>query len=89
LEAFAMERPVLVHKHCEVMKDHIDLSKGGFYYHDYAGFKEAFDQLTDNASLNNAMGRSGKAYVDRNYSCEKIIAKFQYVIEQIIPNKKV
>ena len=35
LEAFAMEKPVLVHQDCEVMKDHIDMSNGGFYYNDY------------------------------------------------------
>ena len=84
LEAFAMERPVLVHKDCEVMKDHVDISKAGFYYNDYAGFKDAFDQLTDNITLNNEMGKLGKAYVDRNYSCENIIAKFQHVIEERI-----
>jgi glycosyltransferase involved in cell wall biosynthesis len=87
LEAFAMERPVLVHKDCEVMKDHVDISKGGFYYNDYTAFKDSFDQLTDNSSLNTAMGKSGKAYVDKNYSSEKIIAKFQNVIEHTIPDK--
>jgi glycosyltransferase involved in cell wall biosynthesis len=88
LEAFAMERPVLVHKDCEVMKDHVDLSEAGFYYNDYAGFKDAFAQLTANTSFNNEMGKSGKAYVDKNYSCENIIAKFQHVIEDIITIKK-
>lgn len=87
LEAFAMERPVLVHKDCEVMKDHIDQSLAGFYYNDYAGFKEALDQLTDNTSLNKEMGKAGKAYVNKNYSSEHIIAKFQYVIENRISKK--
>jgi glycosyltransferase involved in cell wall biosynthesis len=87
LEAFAMEKPVLVHKDCEVMKDHVDISKGGFYYNDYAGFKDAFDQLADNTSLNNAMGKSGKAYVEKNYKWENIIAKFQHVIENVIAIK--
>jgi glycosyltransferase involved in cell wall biosynthesis len=81
LEAFSMEKPVLVHRECEVMKDHVDLSHGGSYYNDYAGFKKAFDQLTENKSLNVAMGKSGKAYVDKNYRWENIIAKFQNVIE--------
>ncbi|MFZ1305767.1 MAG: glycosyltransferase family 4 protein [Ferruginibacter sp.] len=87
LEAFAMEKPVLVHQDCEVMKDHVDISEGGFYYKSYAGFKDAVNQLADNISLNNAMGKSGKAYVDENYSSEKIITKFQNVIENIIPDK--
>jgi glycosyltransferase involved in cell wall biosynthesis len=80
LEAFAMKKPVLVRQECEVMKDHIDLSHGGYYYNDYAGFKQAFDQLTDK-SLNEAMGKCGKDYVDKNYRWENIIAKFQDVIE--------
>ena len=84
LEAFAMKKPVLVHKGCEVMKDHIDVSKGGFYYNDYEEFKDAFDQLTDDILLTKAMGISGKAYVDKNYSCENIIAKFQHVIDDRI-----
>jgi len=84
LEAFAMEKPVLVHRDCEVMKDHIDISGGGYYYNDYAGYKEAFNRLADDRSVNMAMGRSGKDYVDKNYSCENIIAKFQNVIDNKI-----
>jgi glycosyltransferase involved in cell wall biosynthesis len=84
LEAFAMEKPVLVHKDCEVMRDHINISNGGYYYHDYAGFKFAFDLLTDNKTLNTAMGKSGKVYVDKNYRWENIIGKFQYAIENKI-----
>jgi glycosyltransferase involved in cell wall biosynthesis len=86
LEAFAMERPVLVHRDCEVMKDHIDISNGGFYYNDYEGFKNAVDQLTKNKSLNEAMGKSGKAYVDKHYRWDHIIAKFQNVIENKLNN---
>jgi glycosyltransferase involved in cell wall biosynthesis len=81
LEAFAMEKPVLVHRGCEVMKDHIDVSHGGFYYDDYASFKSAFDQLSANMNLNKTMGKSGKAYIDKNYRWENIVAKFQNVIE--------
>ncbi len=88
LEAFAMEKPVLVHQDCEVMKDHVDMSEGGFYYKDYAVFKDAINQLADNTSLNAAMGKSGKAYVDKNYTCESIIAKFQQVIEHKISRYK-
>lgn len=84
LEAFAMEKPVLVHQDCEVMKDHVDISEGGFYYKSYASFKDAVNQLSDNISLNKAMGKSGKAYVDKNYTSESIIAKFQQVIEHKI-----
>ena len=81
LEAFMMGKPVLVHQDCEVMKDHIDSSNGGFYYNDYPGFKHALDNLTEDKLLNMKMGKAGKAYVDTNYRWENITAKFQHVIE--------
>jgi glycosyltransferase involved in cell wall biosynthesis len=84
LEAFAMEKPVLVHMDCEVMKEHIDDSRGGFYYNDYNSFSHAFNQLTDNIVLNTAMGKAGKKYIDKNYRWESIIAKFKNVIESKI-----
>lgn len=84
LEAFAMERPVLVHEDCEVMKDHVDKSQGGFYYRDYTGFKEAFNKLTDDQQLNKKAGKSGKMYVDTNYLEGIIIARYRNVIENKI-----
>ncbi len=84
LEAFCMKKPVLVHKNCEVMKNHVDDSGGGFYYNDYASFTHGFNQLTDDMVLNKAMGIAGKKYADKNYSWENIIGKFKNVIENKI-----
>ena len=86
LEAFAMERPVLVHQDCEVMRDHIQASHGGFYYRDYKGFKDAIDQLVGNHVLNEKMGKSGKMYVDNNYTVEQIMAKFHRIVDEKIGN---
>ena len=88
LEAFAMEKPVLVHQNCEVMRDHIESSHGGFYYNDYAGFKYAINKLTDDKVLNAGMGKSGKSYVDNNYRVEQIMAKFKSVVDNISVNLK-
>lgn len=86
LEAFAMGRPVLVHKDCEVMKGHVDDSNGGLYYNDYLSFNNSVDQLVNNPGLNTDMGRAGKIYLNKNYRWENIIAKFQYMIENRIGN---
>jgi glycosyltransferase involved in cell wall biosynthesis len=86
LEAFKLEKPVLVHQDCEVMKNHIESSKGGFYYKDYEGFEFAFSQLTNGKSINDQMGKAGKCYVDKNYSWETVIRKYQNVIENKLPN---
>lgn len=88
LEAFAMEKPVLVHQYCEVMKDHVDKSQGGFYYHDYTGFKQAFNKLTGDWQVNREAGKSGKLYIDNNYLESIIIDKYRNVIENRICRPK-
>lgn len=88
LEAFSMEKPVLVHEYCEVMRDHVDKSNGGLYYHDYPGFKKAFDKLSGDQRLNAAAGISGKKYVDSNYLEDIIVGKYRHVIENRISNQK-
>lgn len=84
LEAFMMAKPVLVNSHCEVMKDHIDNSNGGFYYQDYVSFKIAMDQLVNNKALNIQMGVAGKLYTEKNYDWSSIVEKFRSVIQKIV-----
>lgn len=88
LESFKLRKPVLAHEKSEVMKDHIDSSGGGFYYKDYDGFKTAINKLVNDKELNISMGNAGKAYVDKNYTWEKIISKFKYVIDNKICSQK-
>jgi glycosyltransferase involved in cell wall biosynthesis len=84
LEAFMMEKPVLVHQDCEVMKDHVEMSKGGYYYNNYAGFKYALDELINNQALNLEKGKAGKVYVEQYYRWENIVEKFRNVIDNRI-----
>ena len=86
LEAFMMQKPVLVHKACEVMKDHVDNSGGGYYYNDYASFKTAFNLLTSDQQLNMQIGKSGKQYVKQYYEWGHIISIFKNSIEFVTGN---
>jgi glycosyltransferase involved in cell wall biosynthesis len=87
LEAFMMQKPVLVHKACEVMKDHVDQSSGGFYYDDYNSFVLAMDKLVNDTSLNSLMGKQGKKYVQQNYIWDQIIDRFRNAIETVAKHK--
>lgn len=87
LEAFMMEKPVIVQAENKVMKDHIEQSNGGLCFTDYRSFKKVFDSLIDNSRLREQLGRSGKAYVQKNYQWENIIDKYRNVIENRIPER--
>ena len=80
LEAFMMKRPVIVHADCEVMKDHVDLSGGGFYFREYHEFKNALQQLINDKD-NKEMGEKGKAYAESRYQWTNIVEKFRYAID--------
>lgn len=83
LEAFSLNRPVLVNGNCEVLKAHCDKSRGGFYYFGYRGFESGMLRLLRHQELRNEMGANGKTYVDENYQWDIITRKFSELIEYV------
>ena len=68
LEAMLCGTPVLVNGHCEVLKGHVQRSRGGLYYQTGYEFVEALKLLVADDSLRIRMGTNGTAYVRANYA---------------------
>ena len=83
LEAFALEKPVLVNGACDVLKAHCERSEGGYFYFTYNDFSSAVTSLLLDQNKNNRMGKSGKAYVSEKYNWDTIIYKIKDMIEYI------
>jgi glycosyltransferase involved in cell wall biosynthesis len=83
LEAFGMGVPVLVSKHSEVMKEHIQKSGGGACYGSYRGFKKWVNIIRNERIRASQMGNNGKKYAARYYSREIILQKIQTCINEI------
>jgi glycosyltransferase involved in cell wall biosynthesis len=77
LEAFAVGTPVLANARSEVLVDHCLRSNAGLFYADRWEFLEALRLLMRDADLRAAMGRNGKAYVDRHYRWSTILSKYE------------
>ena len=77
LEAFAVGTPVLANARAEVLVDHCRHSNAGLYYEDRDQFVEALKLLLRDDALRAAMGRNGKAYINRHYRWDLILSKYE------------
>jgi len=83
LEAFAVGTPVLANARAEVLVDHCRQSQAGLYYADRWEFVEALKLLMRDDSLRAAMGKNGKAYVNRNYRWSIILSKYERLFARL------
>ena len=68
LEAWMMQRPVLVNGDCEVLRGQVLRADGGLYYRRYEEFAAAMDLLLAEPALADRLGRQGQAYFEANYA---------------------
>jgi glycosyltransferase involved in cell wall biosynthesis len=83
LEAFAVGTPILANARSEVLVDHCQKSNAGLYYADRDEFVEALKMLVADPRLRAAMGRQGRAYVQRNYRWDVIISKYERMFAKL------
>jgi glycosyltransferase involved in cell wall biosynthesis len=85
LEAMAQRTPVLVNARCEVMRDHIDQSGGGFHYDGPDDLVAKLDQLCDLPEGERArLGDAGRAYVLERYREPGIRDRLVGLVERVI-----
>lgn len=85
LEAMAQRTPVLVNGRCEVMREHIEHSAGGFAYTDFAQMTARMEQLcTLDPATRARIGEAGRAYVLSRYGEERIRARLVDHVERAI-----
>jgi len=77
LEAWSLGVPVLANARCKVLVGQCLRANGGLFYHGYAEFAESLRLLLGEPGLAEALGRQGRAYVDREYSWETIDGKME------------
>jgi glycosyltransferase involved in cell wall biosynthesis len=80
LEAMAQRTPVLVNGSCQVLLEHVALSRGGMIYQDYESFSTAIQKLMNNQNQLAEMSELARKYVVANYTGDSIK---QRLIEEI------
>jgi glycosyltransferase involved in cell wall biosynthesis len=80
LEAMAVGTPVLCNARADVLVDHCRRSNAGLFYASREEFVECTKLLLADRRLRERMGRNGRAYVERNYRWDVIMAKYDTLI---------
>jgi glycosyltransferase involved in cell wall biosynthesis len=75
LESWLAGTPALVHRECDVTRDHVRASGGGLTFKDYPSFAEALMELLSNRDLARRMGESGRRYVLEEYNWDSVIKR--------------
>jgi glycosyltransferase involved in cell wall biosynthesis len=83
LEAWAMGKPVLVNGECRVLEGQCIRSNGGLYYRRFAEFAPALRLLLERPGLRQAMGRAGRAYVEREYNWDLVEGRARAFLEEV------
>jgi len=83
LEAFSVGTPILGNARAEVLVDHCRQSNAGLYYSDRYEFTDALKTLLKDPDLRHEMGENGKAYVEKNYRWDVIIAKYERMFARL------
>jgi glycosyltransferase involved in cell wall biosynthesis len=85
LEAMAQRTPVLVNAGCEVMRDHIERSQGGFHYGSMDDMVKSMRALCAlSADERKRIGDAGRRYVVENYSRQRVQTHLTDFVEQVI-----
>jgi glycosyltransferase involved in cell wall biosynthesis len=80
LEAWMMQRPVLVNGDCEVLRGQVLRADGGLYYRRYEEFAAALDLLVEEPGLADRLGHQGHAYFQANYAWERVMEKYERLL---------
>jgi glycosyltransferase involved in cell wall biosynthesis len=83
LEAWALGKPVLVNGECRVLEGQCIRSNGGLYYRGLAEFAQALRLLLERPGLREAMGRSGRAYVEREHGWDLVEERARVFLEEV------
>jgi glycosyltransferase involved in cell wall biosynthesis len=82
-EAWAASRPVLVNGRSEVLNGQVRRGGGGLAYHGFAEFEAAVDLLLEAPDAAEAMGRRGRAYTERHYTWDQVLARYERFLVQV------
>ncbi len=83
LEAFAVGTPILANARSDVLTNHCQQSNAGLYYGNREEFVECLKVLMNDGALRTGMGHKGRAYVQKHYSWDVILEKYERMMAKV------
>ena len=83
LEAFAVGTPVLANARAEVLVEHCRRSNAGPVLRGSLGVRRGAEAAAEGRAAAEAMGRNGKAYINRHYRWSSILGKYERLFTRL------
>lgn len=83
MEAWTAGAPALVNETCASLREHCERSGGGLCFRNYATFDAAVQRMVQNEGLRAELGRRGRAYVERNFTWSRLIARYERFLTDV------
>ena len=83
-EAFAHGRPALVQRDCAVLRGHAQRSGAALPYRDTPEFIAALELLREDPGRADAMGKAGRAYVEREYDWNVVLDRYEALLNEVV-----
>lgn len=81
LESWLAGKPALVHRKCDVTREHVERSGGGLCFSDYPEFAESLLFLLEDGDRASRIGLAGRRYVEEEYNWEKVLERLFRALE--------
>ena len=81
LESWLSGVPALVHRDCEVTREHVQIGGGGLTFSGYPEFAEALIMILQDGELARSLGEAGRRYVTRQYNWNSVIDRLLNALE--------
>jgi len=85
LEGWACGKPALVNGRCAVLKAHCLRSQAGLFYEIEEEFLGGLEYLLNNPESVQRMGANGRAYVQANYTWDRVLPKYEQALAWVEP----
>lgn len=79
-EAWVHRKPALVQGLCDVLAGHVRRGGGGIPYRGFGEFEAGLELLLADAGLARRLGEAGRVYVERHYSWDKVLARYERLL---------
>jgi len=87
LQAWLAETPAIVHAECDPTREHCERSNGGLWFRSYPEFETILDRLLASPDLCAKLGANGRAYVEREFSWDAVLKRFDAAIERLLSER--
>ncbi len=84
LESLYCGTPILVNAGSEVLREHCTRSNAGLFYENFDEFAETLGYMLRRGDVAAELGGRGKRYVAENYTWDKVLARYDAALQQIL-----